>query len=459
MRPEFRAVLLGLALAATGVAQAAPPDDYAYAFPLQIPAEHAAVRVDLTPEVYAASRREAGLGDIVVVNAEGGVVPFAPLPEAPTIAHPYELSTRLLPVPATAENPTGVRVERTAAGDIVIDPGHATGTVAKPSVWLIDARREIHLDSLELPNLPDVDTEIHVAIDASNDLQHWNERNDDAVIVSVKRGEDGVDLRKITVDGEPARYYRMRLTQGAVGWDGTNAPDVHLVGSFTDAEADRNAARRWITLEPTASAAANGGTDYDYRLPAVLPIEAARVELADTNTAARFELLAADEGTPKPSWSSLAAITAIHVGSGKPDEATTFSAPVRRQSLRLHTTTPLAQSPKLVVAWRPDAFVFLGEGTAPYRLLVGSYAARRADYPMDSAIDALRAQNSADWLPATSTIGPRVDAAGPSLLEAPKVPYDWTRPLLWLVLIGGALLVGGMAFSLLRQSKADNSQP
>jgi hypothetical protein len=132
---------------------------------------------------------------------------------------------------------------------------------------------------------------------------------------------------------------------------------------------------------------------------------------------------------------------------------------VRRQSLRLHTTTPLAQSPKLVVAWRPDAFVFLGEGTAPYRLLVGSYAARRADYPMDSAIDALRAQNSADWLPATSTIGPRVDAAGPSLLEAPKVPYDWTRPLLWLVLIGGALLVGGMAFSLLRQSKADNSQP
>jgi hypothetical protein len=66
------------------------------------------------------------------------------------------------------------------------------------------------------------------------------------------------------------------------------------------------------------------------------------------------------------------------------------------------------------------------------------------------------ADAGSSWQPPQATLGARSDAGGAASLLAPKVPYDWTKPLLWIVLIGGALLVGGMALSLLRQSKRDD---
>jgi hypothetical protein len=125
-------------------------------------------------------------------------------------------------------------------------------------------------------------------------------------------------------------------------------------------------------------------------------------------------------------------------------------------TVRLHTDTPLSQPPSLQVGWHPDTFVFLAEGPAPYRLLAGSYAARRADYPVDAAMVRMRATHSDDWQPPAATLGEPVEAAGIAALTAPKVPYDWTRPLLWVVLIAGAAMVAGMAFSLLRRGSKDD---
>jgi hypothetical protein len=249
----------------------------------------------------------------------------------------------------------------------------------------------------------------------------------------------------------------LRLTDGNAPWDSTQTPLVNLAGSFTDAAADGAASRQWQTLQAQAtSKSASGGTDYDYQLPATLPVEAARVTLAGANTVARFVLTTHDAAGAANT--SLATITAVQAGHGANDaKAATFD-PVRVQHLRLHTDTPLAQAPALAVGWHPDAFVFLAEGAGPYSLLAGSYAARRGDYPVGDALEKMRPADAAgDWQPPQATLGERSDAGGAAALLAPKVPYDWTKPLLWIVLIGGALLVAGMALSLLRQSKRDDN--
>ena len=452
----YRSLWLAAGLLLPLGAGAVISSDYAYRFALDTQGSSEAWRVELNPAVYALSRPDANLRDLVVLNAQGREVPFAPLPPAPPLSHPYTLSTHLLPLPAAADDADGgVRVQRNANGDIVIAPSQAAAT-AKPTQWLLDARREVSLDSIEIdPSAFAKDLRIRVTVDASNDLQQWDQRSEDVEIVSVKRGEDAVEQRKISVGGDPARYYRIHLTDGDAPWDGTQTPAVSLSGNYTDPQADRLASLQWQTLQAASSTpAAGGGADYDYQLPAALPIEAARVTLSNANTAARFTLLDHDGTAAAP----LATITAVQVAgtAGAAIPASRFD-PVRLQHLRLHTDTPLPQPPSLALGWHADSFVFLAEGAGPYSLLAGSYAAQRGDYPVDAALEKMRpADAAADWQPPLAALGARSDVGGAAALLPPKVPFDWTKPLLWLVLIGGALLVAGMALSLLRQSKRDN---
>ena len=470
MRPDHRLLklrslnlrtLFVFSLLLPSCAMAVTSTDYAYRFALNTHGDSAAWRVELTPAVYAASRRDAELRDIVVVNAQGREVPFADLPSASPQAHPYTLTARLLPLPAeSATQANGMRVQRNANGDILIDQS-PNGAQGKPTQWLLDAKRAVSLDSVEFdPSAFAQDLRIHLAVDASNDLQQWENRSDDTEIVSVKRGEDAVEQNKISISGEPARYYRLRLTDGDAPWDSAQAPVVKLSGNYVDPVGDRAASRQWQTLPVLATKSnANGGTDYDYRLPAALPVEVASVKLANANTAARFTLLNHDDGTND---APLATIVAVQTDKSKDTPFSTFDA-VRVQHLRLHTDTPLPQPPTLAVGWHADAFVFLAEGAGPYSLLAGSYAARRGNYPVADALEKLRpaqvdGSNNA-WQPPLAAIGARSDVGGVAALLPPKVPYDWSKPLLWLVLIVGALLVAGMAMSLLRGRSSSSNDP
>ncbi|WP_458072277.1 DUF3999 family protein [Rhodanobacter sp. BL-MT-08] len=455
--PIRRGLLAAVLLLLSGYAAALSTSDYAYRFALNTHGASAAWRVELTPAVYAVSNRAADLRDIVVVNAQGREVPFALLPPAVLPSHAYTLSTHLLPLPADSTNVAGnVRVQRSANGDIVI--GQSTvGGATRPSQWLLDARRSVSLDSIEIdPSAFTQDLRIRLAVDASNDLQQWQTRSEDNAIVSLRRGGDAVEQRKIRVGGAPARYYRLRLIDGDSPWDSQQTPAVLLSGSLADASDDRAKSRQWLTVPSSpAAASASGATDYDFILPAALPIDAARVTLADANTAARFVLLDHDGSYDVP----LTTMLAVQLGGSQAIDGGAVFDPVRVQRLRLHTDTPLSQPPTLAVGWHADAFVFLAEGAAPYSLLVGSHAARRGVYPVDAALARMRPAGSAmDWQPPLATLGARSDAGGAAALQPPAPSYDWSKMLLWLVLVGGALLVAWMALSLLKQSRRDNDR-
>ena len=455
--PKRRAWLL-LCLLTPLTAAAVTADDYAYRYPLQTAGSSPAWRVELTPAVYAASRPDIRLRDIVVVNAQGQPVPFAPLPATAPSSHPFSLQAGLLPLPAnSSDNHAGVRVQRNSNGDIVIEQPATSSTPTRPGQWLVDAHRAVSLDRIVIdPAALPVDARFHLSVQASNDLQSWSTRSQDAEIVSVTRGADTVEQHTIALSSSaPARYYRLSLRQDDVApWSSAQTPQVELLGSYTDPQAERVASRQWLTLSAApAMPADSGGINYDYDLPAALPVDAVRTILAGDNTVARFNLLDHDGDDDR----LLATITAVRIGEAGNDDPTTTFAPRRVQHLRLHTDTPLSQPPSLQVAWQPDVFVFLAEGSGPYSLLVGSHAARRSDYPLATALERIRpADARTHWQPPLATLGAQADAAGPAALLAPKAPFDWSRPLLWLVLIGGALVVAGMAWSLLRQSRRED---
>lgn len=457
--PKRRAWLL-LCLLTPLTAAAVTADDYAYRYPLQTAGSSPAWRVELTPAVYAVSRPDTRLRDIVVVNAEGRPVPFAPLPATSPRSHPFSLQAGLLPLPANSSgSPAGVRVQRNSNGDIVIEQPAMSSTSTRPDQWLVDARREVSLDQIVIePAALPVDARFHLSVQASNDLQSWNTRSQGTEIVNVKRGTDTVEQHTIALNsGAPARYYRLSLQPDDITpWDNAQTPQVELRGSYTDPQAEPVASRQWLTLSAAPTMPANsGGVDYDYHLPAALPVGAVRTILAGDNMVARFKLLDHDGGDDR----LLATITAVRIGEAGNEDPTTTFAPRRVEHLRLHTDTPLSQPPSLQVAWQPDVFVFLAEGSGPYSLLAGSHAARRSDYPLATALERIRpVAAGARWLPPLAALGSQRDAAGPAALLAPRPPFDWSRPLLWLVLIGGALVVAGMAWSLLRQSRREDEK-
>ncbi|WP_266160166.1 DUF3999 family protein [Dyella silvatica] len=459
MRFDFRCLIPVALLTVALGAHAAADNEYAYAYPLQTQAKGEAYRLVLTPSVYAHVLGSAELRDLVVVNALGREVSFAPMPEAPPQVHPYELKTRLLPVPGGSDAAAGVRVQRNSNGDIVIEQPPANVAKSQPMQWLIDARKAVAINHIELL-LPETlgDMRLSVEVKASNDLQTWSELSDSTTLTRSARGDDAVDQRTIAIEGGPARYYRLTLLDGKAPWSVGQEPEVTLTGSFSDAAAERYASLQWLPLQAAVTVkSAAGGTDYDYRLPGALPVEAVRAVMAEANTAARFSV-SANSGD-NASWSPLGTLTAVRVQSDAAGGDVARFDTHRATTLRLHTDTPLSQSPSLQVGWHPDTFVFLAEGPAPYRLLAGSYAARRADYPVDAVLQRLRATQSDDWQPPAASLGEPVDAAGIAALNAPKVPYDWTRPLLWVVLVAGAAMVAAMAFSLLRRgSKGDGSK-
>jgi hypothetical protein len=190
--------------------------------------------------------------------------------------------------------------------------------------------------------------------------------------------------------------------------------------------------------------------DYDYRLPAALPVAALRVTLGKSDNVARFDAIAV-AGTMSGEQLGTLVVTPGPEGDGRrPLEVSRG----RRDLLRLHSATPLREAPRLSVGWRPDRFVFLPEGNGPYRLLVGSRSGRRPAWPIDDAIAALRKDGGPDWRPDEAEVGAGQELAGRKALEAGEAPFDWTRPLQWIVLLLGAAVVVGMAASLLRKPKS-----
>jgi len=449
MRRDWRRCLMVAGVFAAA-AHADAPLPFAMAYPVNATPGAKAYVVELPQDAYAWARLDGGLTDVVVVDVQGRQVAAGPYSAAAPTSHPVTLDTPLLAVPQSAGGIAGARIQRSTNGDIVIEPG-AAPVSGVPRDWLFDARQSIAAERLEFAPT-DHDASITVDIDASRNLQDWMPLVRGASIVTLGKGDGAVDARVVKLAGIPARYYRVRVTNGEAPWPEATTSMVTLSGTVEDASAKDEAARRWLDLSASDTKASGQGVDYDYRLPAALPVSALRVMLGAGDNVARFDAIAV-EGTMSGEQLGTLVVTPGQDGGGRhPLEV----APGRRELLRLHSATPLREAPRLSVGWRPDRFVFLPEGNGPYRLLVGSRSARRPAWPIDDAIAALRKDGGPGWRPDPATVDTGQELAGRAALDAGDAPFDWTRPLLWVVLLLGAALVAGMALSLLRKPKSSD---
>jgi len=456
-----RTIACAFAITLARVAAANAPGDYAYVFAIetQASAGASAWRIELTPDVYRYVQ-DANLSDVEIFNADRKPVPMARIalePAATSREQRATLAVLDLPAAAATSATSDLRlvIDRDADGRLRrIDAGEGARD-AKPSRdWLIDASAFDHsIDTLTLAwREPASGIVARFDVDASDDLEHWRDVASGTVL-ALEQGGARLERRDIALGSVKAKYLRLRRLDDGIAIEGLGV-EAHSV------ERGRAAPSRiWIdasSAPPQADANAPKAARYDYALVAALPVETARIELRNDNALAEIELLGRAVDTTTTPWQRVARLTAFRLRQGNEplrNGDIELTAARRLRDFRIESATTIAEAPKLVLAYRPDAFVFLAEGSGPFSLAAGSLGARRPDYPVEPALASLRATLGSDWQPPLAALGASKASAGDAALRAPPEPLPWRRWLLWGVLIAGAALIAALSLSLLRGTK------
>lgn len=456
MRRALPALLL-----LSGAAGAGQRSDYAQEWPLRLAREDGgAFRVVLSEAMYRAVY-DAQLADIEVFNAAGDSLPATLL--GPEGASAQEWPRQRLAVPwfllpqdiSSDAGDWNLRAERDAQGrvlrvDASLAPGHDADT---PREVLLDlSQNRAPLAALRLDWADDAAAfRASLVLSASDDLQHWH-RIGESTVADLRNGPERLRRDRIDLGSTRSfRYLRLATSSGAL----PPLQAVHAEAAPPPPEPE------WRWLSVSGEAVREGeSVHYRYHAAARIPAQQLDVRAGAGNSVATWRVASRDDEAA--AWISRAGPwTGYRVASGDAVESSTpqrLTAPVRDRLWRVDVTSPPARPPSLVLGYRPEVLVFLAQGEGPYTVAAGSATARRRDAPIGTLLDALRRRHGADWKPYPAVPeSARTISGDAALVPPPARPrdVDWRQLLLWIVLVGGTLLVVAMALTLLKSKDRD----
>lgn len=452
--------LLGIAASAAAqqVELTPQPNDFARAWPIEGDAGDGLLRLALTPGVYAQLARD-DLSDIAAFNAADEAIPLGPvalvLERTSRAPVPTPVALPLFAVPRTVRGSDSERVTLRVAKDVDGRLRRLDAELAAPEP--VDAPQDLLLDlsaldndvvGLQLALAPDTARlSARVDVEGSSDLSNWRGLARDQAVVSLN--ENGVRLERLRIEFAATDLPYLRLRR------------VDTNTSLPLASAHALRARRTLVPEPARESfdlAGEGdktlGGAFEYLSAGPFPIERVAIELAERNAVSRVVLESRDD--PGLPWRERARGSAFRLGAEGEIGAAPFDiAAVRDRHWRVRTEPAQPRAPTLTLSYRPDQFVLLAQGVAPYRLAAGSRRTQRPDYPLRVVLAEVQSRRGDSWLPPEARLGVSLELAGEAALmprPKPATPASFRHWLLWGVLLAGAALVVGMVLHLLRNA-------
>jgi hypothetical protein len=192
------------------------------------------------------------------------------------------------------------------------------------------------------------------------------------------------------------------------------------------------------------------------------PLAAIGLTTARPNTLLPVRILGRNDAAQP--WLPLAHTVVYRLGSGA-GEATNPPVALNRASarwLRIESSSGVdlaAQQIQAQAEFEPIQIAFVASGTAPFELALGAAGIRPAAVAPDTIASALGERKPQELPEARVGTAQRTEARAPTILGI-AVPSAPGKPaLLWAVLIAGVLVLGGVAWSLLRQLKGAQPKP
>jgi len=441
------------------------PADFAYGVPLEADGKDALYEITLPAAVYRGVVRP-DLADMRVFNGAGEVVPHALRPRRMTDTETVTpIALTLFPLKAevgTGVDAISIRVRRGPGGrssvDVTSISGARTGAEKRVVGYLVDLTMlapSLRAIEFEWQALPDGFAG-KIRIDASDDLGSWSTLVAAAPLVSLEVAGQRLQQKRVELPQQKVKYLRLSwASQGA----GAALPEL------TSARGEPvskivEAPREWAQME---SAKGEKPGEYLFDLRGRQPVDRVRLHLPEVNTVAQVELLARDKAeTP---WRPITRSVVYRLRR----DGNEIASP----ELQIGSTTDRywllrvdqrgggigAGAPKLEAGWVPHSLVFAARGAPPFQLAYGNREAKPAAYAIESLIPGYRDAGGAKIRAAKTGMQQTINVSGAKALEQRelggearlKEVIDWKRWSLWGALVFGVLVLGAMAWRLVRQ--------
>jgi hypothetical protein len=444
------------------------PTDFAYGLTIEASGSEALYDVMLPAAVYQGVTRH-DLGDVRVFNGAGEVVPHAWRPRRTQSADAgATVQLTLFPLKAAAGASVeglAISVRRSAGGATSVDikSGDAPAPAQAIAGYLIDmSQQERALRSLELDWRATEGFSGRLRIDASDDLANWRTLVSGAPLVSLEVGGQRLQQKRIEMPQQKAKYLRLAW----VGTGANNAMPELTAASGELAEKFIEAPREWNKF---SAARGEKPGEYVFDVKGQFPIDRLRLELPEPNTIAQVEILARDKA--EQPWRSVTRGVAYRLRQSggevaSPDIQVSASSE-RWWMIRVDQRGGGVGSglPVLHTGWVPHQLVFAARGAPPFMLAYGKHGNRGAEagsLPIESLIPGYREDGGASVRSVKTGAKPTVNVqttfagsqaaqkelGGPARLQE---QVDWKRWSLWGVLALGVLVLGAMAWRLVKQ--------
>lgn len=448
-----------LLLVNTAAALAADkPDDFAVRFSVETVPNASLQRLAMPMEALAALQT-ADAADVRLFNGKGQSVPIAPIPHRDETIALKPRDWPIYPVMATHQQQKrgnlSLRIEKTADRSVVrVIEGANTepaAAVTRQIATLVDTRpikgplAELTVDAELAPGEP-----VALTVSASKDLKTWRTLAQDVPV--FRFGADGPGSMQVPLPGVHLEdeYLRISWPPGAA---------FSLRGArITPAASAAPPQRLAVPL-----AAKRDGKGFVIALPFATPLQALDIRPADANTLVPVRLSGRSvRGEP---WRTLATGVVYRLHA---DGTESFGPPLELngatvRELRIEPATgdfAFASAPHVTALLLPQEWVFIASGPPPFILAVGRAGAETTRLPLASLIPGHTA-GAEDRLPTARVNVASITRQPPGKLSriSQALGASSTRSLvLWAVLIGGVLVLGGVAWAVMRQMSTDTPQ-
>jgi hypothetical protein len=438
--------------AAHAFAQPPSPDEFAWRAPLQVPAGSSHVRIELP--VQALTKLQSNdARDVRVFNAAGEAVPYAWItpaaearpPEEKTRSHP---ALPLYTTTTTAAKPSGsvqVQINGERGGQSVwvrMDGQPAADARRLNSVLFATREERKPISAVEVQAVLPANTPIRVTASTSADLAAWTPASVRGRLYRFEGDGAPANLRlefdhPLALEG---RYLRL-------DWGSQEGVSISSVTGILASGAPTPRRLR-IELPPareTAPDAAEIATGF------ATPIAAIALVTARDNTLVPVRVLGRNDDSQP--WRSLGQTVVYRLGnngeavSNPPLELHGASA----RTLRLLTMDGATLAPIQIQAFAefaPRQLVFVASGQGPFMLAAGRERTDTAALP-SATVTGMLGDRKIEDLP-LAQIGTAVEIQ-PSRWAALVPAAPGKSVVLWAVLGLGVLLLGAVAWSLLKQ--------